>query len=71
MEPEVLKYIALLFCISSCATTPVTPEHWSRCVETCYPYWLGEACVDFFKGEGCTCIDENGDKVRTLWLWEK
>lgn len=56
-----MKWIFFLG-LSSCAT-PVINQHWTRCEDICWPSTVKEACVSFFKGEGCTCYDD-----ATFWL---
>ena len=49
-----MKFV-LLFLLASCATRPVTYEHWRQCEMGCGLRGAKEACVTFIKGPACSC----------------
>ena len=50
-----MKFAMLLF-LASCATSPVTYEHWHECEKGCGFRAVKEACVTI-RGQACECFD--------------
>lgn len=62
----VMKSLFLLLALTGCAH-PVTSTHWGYCELICADNdGAREACVSFFKGDGCTCFDNT-----TIWMKER
>ena len=57
---------ALLLFLTSCATAPVTSDHWTECEIGCGLLGVKEACITLIKGPACKCYDDF-----TFWVDDK